>query len=120
MRVLPATPLNFFVGETGHPIEVLVRDSEVDPTELTAEFQLLSWAAKAEVVAWSAASISEIVEHPTPTGSYWTFRVTFDWTVDQDPGVYVAYFRLVTALDAKWVIPPAAGMFVSITGALPE
>ena len=52
-------------------------------------------------------------------GTGW-LMVNFGWGFAVFAGVYVAYFRLVTALDAKWVIPPAAGMFVSITGALPE
>ena len=119
MNVLPVGPLNFFVGETNHPIEVFVRDSEVDPTSLTAEFQLLSWADGSEVIAWTTATISEKVEHETPTSSYWSFRVSFAWTVDEPVGVYRGFFRLLTGMGAKSVLTPAAGHFISIYGALP-
>lgn len=120
MRILPVSPLEFHVGETNHPIELFVRDCEIDPTGFTAEFQLLRWADRTAAIDWTAAEVSEIVEHPTPSTSYWSFRLTMEWTVDEPVGVYLGFFRLATVLGAKWVVPQGAGLFLSIYGALPE
>lgn len=116
MRLQPDSPMVFFVGETGHPFEALVRDSLLDPTAATAEFQLLKWSDRLAAIPWAAATISEVDSSEDPrTGTiYWSFRLSYAWTVEVAAGVYLGSFRLTTGLGAIVIVPASAGIFATV------